>query len=83
LVWGSLFGDYPIPIICETMAKKVVDVKYLENKLKVLNEQRSKVESILEQYSELYTKLSGAVETTEDMLNDITVEDKTELNKTS
>jgi hypothetical protein len=58
------------------MAKKIVDVKYLHLKLKELNDQRNKVESILEQYSELYTRLTGAIETTEDMLNDLQDESK-------
>lgn len=60
------------------MAKKMVDIKYLETKLKSLKEQQNKVESILEQYSELWTKLSGAIESTQDLINELTVEDKDE-----
>jgi len=66
------------------MAKKsviVVDAKYLETKLKSLKEQQSKVESILDQYSELWTKLLGAIESTQDLINELTVEDKVETDE--
>jgi len=63
------------------MAKKMVDIKYLETKLKSLKEQQNKVESILEQYSELWTKLSGAIESTQDLINELTTEDKVETDE--
>ena len=59
----------------------MVDIKYLETKLKSLKEQQNKVESILEQYSELWTKLSGAIESTQDLINELTTEDKVETDE--
>jgi hypothetical protein len=76
LVWSSFLGGYSIPIILIVMAKKAVDKEYLENKLKTLNEQRDKVETIIEQYTEFFQRLTGAIETTTDMLNDLMKEDK-------
>ena len=55
------------------MAKKsTVKEGYLEDKLKSLLEQQAKVESILNQYNELWTKLQGAIEVTRKMVEETT-----------
>jgi hypothetical protein len=53
------------------MAKKsTVKEGYLEDKLKSLLEQQTKVESILNQYNELWIKLQGAIEVTRKMVEE-------------
>jgi uncharacterized protein involved in exopolysaccharide biosynthesis len=55
------------------MAKKVerLSKDYLEKKLESLKEQQNKVEDLIQQYSEVWQQLSGAVQLITDMLNDI------------
>ena len=54
------------------MAKKsvLIDKKYLEEKLKNLQDQIQKVAQVLDQYSKLYGKLEGAIEITAAMLKE-------------
>lgn len=58
------------------MAKKAekLSKEYLENKIKGLLEQQEKIENIIDQYTELWQKLAGAIEVTQSMLNDLTQE---------
>jgi hypothetical protein len=53
-------------------AKKILPVgkEYFEDKLKKLQEQQQKVVNVLNQYSKLYDKLEGALDITQEMLND-------------
>lgn len=60
------------------MAKKVKE-DYLENKLKSLLEQRTKVENILNQYNELWTKLQGAIEVVQKMVEENKTEEQDEV----
>jgi len=62
--------------IIRQMAKKTEKLtkEYLEDKIKGLREQQRKIEGLMEQYSQLYDKLSGAIEVTQDMLNELTEE---------
>jgi len=55
------------------MAKKVerLSKDYLEKKLESLKEQQNKVEDLIQQYSEVWQQLSGAVQLITDMLNDV------------
>jgi hypothetical protein len=56
------------------MAKKEEQISkdYLENKLKVLFEQKEKVEEMLDKYLEYNTRITGAIDITREMLNDLT-----------
>jgi len=58
------------------MAKKAekLSKEYLEAKLKDLEDQRIKIEDRIEQYSQMWQKLTGAIEVTSDMLNELTKE---------
>lgn len=55
------------------MAKKVerLSKDYLEKKLESLKEQQNKVEDLIQQYSEVWQQLSGAVQLITNMLNDV------------
>lgn len=55
------------------MAKKVerLSKDYLEKKLESLKEQQNKVEDLIQHYSEVWQQLSGAIQITTDMLNDV------------
>jgi hypothetical protein len=56
------------------MAKAIAKLskEYLENKLKELEEQKIKIEDRIEQYSQLWQKVSGAIEVTTEMLGEFT-----------
>jgi chromosome segregation ATPase len=60
------------------MAKKTVSKEYLEKKLKELEEQIRIVEDRIDQYSQMWQKLSGAIELTSDMLKEFE-EEKVEV----
>ena len=50
--------------------KKTVSKEYLENKLKDFREQQIKIENLIEQYNEMWQRLSGAIEATSNMLEE-------------
>jgi hypothetical protein len=53
-----------------TVAKKTVSKEYLETKLKDFQEQQIKIENLIEQYNEMWQRLSGAIEATSNMLEE-------------
>lgn len=52
------------------MVKKNITKEYLENRLNTLQTQQNKIETLIQQYTELWTKLSGAIELTTEMLEE-------------
>lgn len=60
--------------------KTVINEEYLKSKLKTLIEQREKIEELMNQYSQLYEKLNGAVELTQDLLSEFKEDIKNDNN---
>lgn len=61
-----------------TTAKKIVNKEYLENKLKTFQDQQIKIETLINQYNEMWQRLAGAIEATSNMLKEFNEETKDE-----
>jgi len=53
------------------MAKKIIEKEIVKEKLNLYVNQRDEIEALINKYIELYQKLNGAIEATEDILKEI------------